>query len=115
MPFDDKTRNRLARFVADARQLVATEFRDQFRLRYGITESGEVAPLEKLVDLDDAGRASAARLREHIEYLASAHPEEGDGSKAAVERLAREQSFTIVNRLAALRMAEKRDLIVESV
>jgi len=36
-------------------------------------------------------------------------------TSSAVERLAREQAFTILNRLAAIRMAEKRGLIVESV
>ena len=32
-----------------------------------------------------------------------------------MDRLAREQAFTVLNRLAAIRMAEKRDLVVESV
>lgn len=115
MPFDPVTRNRLARFVTDARELVKKEFTEQFKLLYGVSESGEVAPLNKLVDLDDAGRATAARIRERIDYLTHTHSEEREEAKAAVERLAREQAFTIVNRLAAIRMAEKRGLIVESV
>jgi hypothetical protein len=32
-----------------------------------------------------------------------------------VERIAREQAFTVLNRLAALRMAEARGILIESV
>ena len=33
---------------------------------------------------------------------------EREWAKAAVDRLAREQAFTVLNRLAAVRMAERR-------
>ena len=71
--------------------------------------------LEKLTHLDQTQLATAALLRERIDYLVRSYPEEKGGVAAAVERLAREQAFTFVNRLAAIRMAEKRGLIVESV
>src|SRR6266496_1836537 len=116
MTFDNSTRNRLASFVKDARNLIANEFTQQFQHIYGISEKGEVTPLDQLREhLDDAGLSTATLLRERIDYLVKTHPDEKDGTKAAVERLAREQAFTVLNRLAALRMAEKRDLIVESV
>jgi hypothetical protein len=115
MSFDKTTRNRLARFVADARRVIADEFTEQFQSLYGISAKGEITPLEKLGHLDDAALATAALLRERIEYLEKTHPDDKDGTKAAVARLAREQAFTILNRLAAIRMAEKRGLIVESV
>jgi hypothetical protein len=115
MSFDKPTRNRLAKFVSDARGLIADEFTEQFQSLYGISAKGEIAPLDKLGHLDDAGLATAALLRERIDYLEKTHPDDKDGTKAAVARLAREQAFTILNRLAAIRMAEKRGLIVESV
>ena len=115
MAFDKPTRNRLAKLVADARGVIADEFTEQFQSLYGISAKGDIAPLDKLGHLDESGLATAALLRERIEYLEKTHPDDKDGTKAAVARLAREQAFTILNRLAAIRMAEKRGLIVESV
>jgi hypothetical protein len=115
MAFDKPTRNRLASFVNDARRVIADEFTLQFQGLYGISERGGLTPLDQLGHLDDAGLATAAMLRERIDYLVKIHPDDKDGASAAVARLAREQAFTILNRLAAIRMAEKRGLIVESV
>jgi len=115
MAFDKPTRNRLATFVGKARDLIADEFTQQFQSLYGISDNGTVTPLVQLKHLDDVGQATAALLRERIDYFIKTHPEERDSKKGAVTRLAREQAFTILNRLAAIRMAEKRDLIVESV
>jgi hypothetical protein len=115
MAFDKPTRNRLAKFVADARGVIADEYTEQFQSLYGISAKGDIAPLDKLSHLDEAGTVTAALLRERIGYLERTHPDDKDGTKAAVARLAREQAFTILNRLAAIRMAEMRGLIVESV
>lgn len=115
MAFDQPTRNRLARFVKDARDLITDEFTQKFAERFGIADDGTCAPLEKLTHLDEPGLATAALLRQRIDYLVNSHPEERTGRAAAVKRLAREQAFTVLNRLAALRMAEKRQLILESV
>ena len=115
MAFDSSTRNRLAGFVKDARDLVTREFAQKFKELYGISENGQIAPLEKLSHLDEMGRATAVLLRERIEYLARSQPQEKKGLAEAVARLVREQAFTVVNRLAAIRMAEKRGLIPLSV
>jgi hypothetical protein len=115
MAFDQATRNLLARFVSDARRLIAEEFTYQFQSLYGISDSGEITSLHELRHLDESQKATAARLRERINYLVESHLDETKPTTAAVERLAREQAFTILNRLAAIRMAEKRGLIVESV
>jgi hypothetical protein len=115
MAFDQPTRNRLARFVQEARKYIASEFTQQLQSLYGISEKGGLSPIEALAHLDDAGLAVAVLLRERIDYLIRSHPEEKDGCASAVARLAREQAFTVLNRLAAVRMAEKRGIIVESV
>lgn len=115
MSFDSPTRARLARFVTEARKLLASEFTEKFQRVYGISPSGEVAPVETLPDLDDTQRATAQLLRERLAHLIAANPSDRDAAAVAVARLSREQAFTILNRLAAVRMAEKRGLIVESV
>jgi hypothetical protein len=115
MAFDTTTRNRLASFVAAARGLIADEFTEQFQSLYGISATGDIAPLDRLSHLDEEGLGIAARLRERIDYLIKNHPHDRDGAKVAVARLAREQAFTVLNRLAAVRMTEKRGIIVESV
>jgi len=114
MAFDKPTRNRLAAFVATARNLITDEFTQQFQSLYGIAETS-LTELAQLSHLDDAGLAVAGLLRERIDYLVKTHQEDKEGLKAAVARLAREQAFTVLNRLAAVRMAEKRGLIAESV
>ena len=115
MAFDTPTRNRLARFVSDARELIKEEFKQQFQSLYGIAEDGAVTPLDQLRHLDEEGLATAELLRSRIDYLVRTHPEERDGKAVAVDRLARELAFTVLNRMAAIRMAEKRGLIEESV
>lgn len=64
MAFDKPTRNRLSSFVAEARDLIAGEFAQQFQSLYGISDKGTIAPLEQLCHLDDIGLATAALLRE---------------------------------------------------
>ena len=115
MPFDTQTRNRLARFVTDARELIASEFAEQLQSIYGLSTSGDIAPLADLKDLDEEQRSIAELLRERVDYLKRVVCGEKDRAVAAIDRLTREQAFTVLNRLAALRMAEKRGFIVESV
>jgi hypothetical protein len=115
MPFNTQTRNQLARFVTDARELIAVEFAQQLVTIYGVSASGEITPLEDLKHLDEQHRAVAELLRERIEYLKTSSSHEKNPAASAIHRFTREQAFTVLNRLAALRMAEKRDIIIESV
>lgn len=46
-------------------------------------------------------------------YLSPA--KQGQAVKAALERIVREQAFTVLNRIVALRMAEARGLLIESI
>ena len=115
MAFDTNTRNRLAKFVAEARRVLTEEFSEQLQSLYGISATGGIAPLERLIHLDAEGLELAATLRQRIAYLTSSSPAAGNATKPAIDRLTREQAFTVLNRLAAIRMAEKRGLIVESV
>ncbi len=66
MAFDQSTRNRLARFVGEARALLTEEFTRQLQNDYGLDPArGEVTDLAKLTQLDDAGRETARILPRH--------------------------------------------------
>lgn len=113
MAFDKETRNRLQRFVNEARVLLEQEFTRQLQHDHGLDPvSGSVAELAALSHLDDAGRETARILRELL-----AHYRAGGAADpaAALQRIVREQAFTVLNRLAAVRLAEARGLLIESV
>lgn len=113
MAFDQTTRNRLQRFVNDARRVLEEEFTRQLQNDYGMDpNSGAVAELAGLRHINDAQRETARILRETLAHYTAS----GDmDSKLGLDRIVREQAFTVLNRLAALRMAEARGLLIESV
>ncbi|MDB5322186.1 MAG: hypothetical protein JWN40_3817 [Phycisphaerales bacterium] len=114
MAFDQTTRNRLARFVGDARRILTEEFTRQCKQDYGIDpDSGEVSDLARLTQLNDSQRATARILRDTIDHYVAGSP--SGGSRVAIERIIREQAFTVLNRLCALRMAEARDILIQAV
>jgi len=115
MAFDNPTRNRLARLVSDCRRLLTDEFSIQLQQHYGIQPDGQIIPLEQLGHLDDEQRGVAVMLRERISHIASGLTDEKRPAEAAVDRLLREQAFTVLNRFAALRMCEERELVQECV
>lgn len=117
MSFDQSTRNRLARFVADARGLLTQEFTRQLQNDYGLDpERGTVTDLARLGHLDDQRRETATILRATLEHYLAGNPKPtAKARQDALERIVREQAFTVLNRLAALRMAEARELLLESV
>ncbi len=113
MAFDQTTRNRLQRFVNDARRVLEEEFTRQFQNDFGLDpNSGTVAELASLRHINDAQRESARILRDTLAHYCAG----GDiDARQGLDRIVREQAFTVLNRLAALRMAEARGLLVESV
>lgn len=117
MAFDQPTRNRLARFVGEARAVLTEEFTRQLQHEYGLDPArGEVTEVAKLTQLDDARRETARILRETLaHYLAGQSAPTAKVRQEALDRLVREQAFTVLNRLCALRMAEARGLLIESI
>jgi hypothetical protein len=117
MPFDDATRNRLQRFVTSARDLLAAEFAHQLQEDYGLDlSSGDMAPLQQLFHLDDRRLETARILREIMAHYLGAEIEAGKESRRAVlDRIVREQAFTVLNRLAALRLMETRGILIPCV
>lgn len=114
MAFDQPTRNRLQKFVSDGRSLLTEEFTRQLQNNYGLDPvSGDVTALENLAHLDDMRRETARILRVTLAHYQASSPDAA--VKDLLERIVREQAFTVLNRLAALRMAEARELLIESV
>ena len=113
MAFDQTTRNRLQRFVIDARRALEEEFTRQLQNDYGLDPvSGTASPLESLRHINDQQRETARILRDTLaHYCANSDTD----THAGLDRIVREQAFTVLNRLAALRMAEARGLLIESV
>ncbi|MDB3898533.1 BREX-1 system adenine-specific DNA-methyltransferase PglX [Gammaproteobacteria bacterium] len=118
MPLDKDIRNRLHGFVTDARELLTDEFTRQLQQDYGMDpKAGSVADVSSLTHLDDMRLETAQLLRDiQAHYLAGI---QGSSSikvqKDVLTRIAREQAFTVLNRLAALRMMEARGLLQESI
>ncbi|GAB1471749.1 BREX-1 system adenine-specific DNA-methyltransferase PglX [Chloroflexota bacterium] len=116
MAFDQSTRNRLARFVSETRFLLSEEFTRQLQNEYGMDpESGAVTELEKLTALDDSRRETARILRETLEYYLAGKADDKKNRQETLQRIVREQAFTVLNRLCALRMAESRGILIESI
>ncbi|MFQ4140549.1 Eco57I restriction-modification methylase domain-containing protein [Nodosilinea sp. PGN35] len=114
MAFDQTTRNRLQRFVSDTRSLLTEEFTRQLQNDYGLDPvAGGMTALENLAHLDDVRRETARILRVTLAHYQASSPDAA--VKDLLERIVREQAFTVLNRLAALRMAEARELLIESV
>ncbi len=113
MAFDQTTRKRLNDFVNDARRVLEEEFTRQLQNDYGMDpNAGTVAELASLRHINDAQRETARILRDTLAHYTAS----GDmNATQGLDRIVREQAFTVLNRLAALRMAEARGLLVESV
>ena len=121
MAFDQTTRNRLNRFVADSRGLLATEFTRQLQATYGMNPAtGDVTDISSLAGLTPHQQETAQLLRDTFEHYLAANDHAKGKSKekesrlAALDRIVREQAFTVLNRLAALRMSEARGFLTES-
>ena len=124
MSFDRATRNLLANTVGKIRDRLKADVMDELR-RLGFQDDGTVLDLGAIGGLSEAERTAAAALRALLAHLIAAERgADGAGARgrgeravaqAAYDRMAREIGFTTLNRLVALRMAEERGLIVESV
>ncbi|MGI1968913.1 BREX-1 system adenine-specific DNA-methyltransferase PglX [Shewanella baltica] len=118
MAFDQSTRNRLQKFVSKARAILGEEFTRQLQATYGLDpKQGTVAAIDSLTHLDNRQRQTAHLLRETLAHYLSTTPGKGekDRTKQVLDRIVREQAFTVLNRLAALRMAEARGFLLESI
>ncbi|WP_120997716.1 Eco57I restriction-modification methylase domain-containing protein [Stutzerimonas urumqiensis] len=116
MAFDQSTRNRLQKLVSDCRKLLSEEFSIQLQQTYGIDpHSGEVAGLDRLTHLSDRDRQTAQLLRDTLAHYLAVDADDNAHRIASIDRIIREQAFTVLNRLAALLMMEARGLLAAAV
>jgi hypothetical protein len=116
MAFDQSTRNRLQRLVGDCRKLLVDEFSLQLQQTYGLDpKTGEVTPLDRLAHLSDRDRHTAQLLRETLAHYLAGQADSAEHRQQGIERMIREQAFTVLNRLAALLMMEARGLLLPAV
>ena len=105
---DDAEIKSIEHFVSAQREAIKEDLRQQLSL-YGIDSDGTLLPEESLSHLsEDEGRV-ARQLRQSLEHKASAMKR-----PAALAALLREQAFTVLNRMVAIRMAEERGVIPPS-
>jgi hypothetical protein len=113
MAFDQTTRGRLQKFVTDARELLSKEFARQLQNDYGMDpDTGAIDALEKLTHIDDTKLETARMLRDTFGHYSDSGS--GGDPKDIINRIVREQAFTVLNRLCAVRMAEARNIIIQS-
>lgn len=114
MSFNDATRRLLQNFVSAARGILTEEFTRQFQNDYGIDpQTGEVSKIEDLHQLNDEKKQTPRLLRDTLKHYQATNP--SSSIKDNMERIIREQAFTVLNRLCALRVAEARGIIIESI
>ena len=114
MALTQGARNKIKSIVQSAKKLLMNEFESQLQQYYGIRPDGTCLLVEELTSREASVIETARLLRQRLHYL-----EEGiaGSNKApeAVRQLIREQAFTILNRFAAVRMSEERNIIRESI
>jgi hypothetical protein len=116
MAFDKPTRARLQKLVNTCRNLLSDEFSIQLQKTYGVDpKTGEATPLSRLAHLDDKQRHTAEVLRLTMVHYLGAEANDAAHRIAVIDRILREQAFTVLNRLAALLMMEARGHLIESV
>jgi len=106
---DKARRSRLKSVVGQARRVVEEDVRVQVR-RLGIDEN-EIKPVERLPHLSTADKELRQKIIEALEKEKAGDISHGE----AFDRYVRHVGFTYVNRIAALRAMEVRNLIKETV
>jgi hypothetical protein len=116
MSFDKETRNLLSRTVSACRRRLLEDVTDQLRGKFGMHGDGTIIPVDRLTHLSASESTDARALRDlagHYATLIHGSPEKK--AEGVFERLSLEISFTILNRLAALRLCEERGLVIECI
>lgn len=106
---DSHQRSILERLVSRARRILEEDLRDQASGRFGIDPDGTIAD-EDALRLDPTALAQRHEIVAVIEHLLS----EGETPVDAISRLIREATFTHLNRLVAIRIAEALSLLPPS-
>ncbi|MFO7683672.1 MAG: N-6 DNA methylase [Chloroflexota bacterium] len=115
MAFDNDTRNLLARTVSSARALLTADVQNQLQASYGLYPHGRRLTIAHTPTAQQPG-AELTDLWDHFAANEPANPQSPTANlQSAYQRLVREIGFTLLNRLAALRLCEERGIVIECV
>jgi hypothetical protein len=116
MSFDKETRNFLSKTVSACRRRLLEDVTGQLRGKFGMHGDGTIIPVDRLTHLSMSESADARALRDLADHYATLiHGSPEKRAEGVFERLSLEISFTILNRLAALRLCEERGLVIECI
>lgn len=112
-------RSRLQSFVNDSKSLLTDFVKHALQSTYGIWEDGTIRPVYDLPTDNTEIIHTARLLRQRIDHIKNTLPGEYEEGSAedkkknakAVSQLVAEQAFTLLNRMAAVRMAGERGII----
>jgi hypothetical protein len=107
---DKGTRNAIERATQGARKLLERDFVSQLEGTFDVLRTGEVA-------IRGGGHLSAEQLHQRDRIVSAINHKRAAGmtSGAAVVDFIRDAAFTTLNRFAALKMLEARDLVQECI
>lgn len=110
MPLSDPERKALTRAVEKCRKLLEDETHEQLEVIYRFARDGAPRPLAGIRSSIERGVAEELReWQRHLMGMASGS--EKQRRRTALRRMAEETTFTVLHRLAALRMAEERGVL----
>lgn len=113
MAFNIEARQRLQRFVKEARSIIEKDFLGQMQRTFAMDPvTGRMAKLNDLQHLSIASYETASDLREVFYHYRAQDVKVSD--TALLKRILREQTQTFLHRFCTLRMAEERGVFMES-
>ena len=113
---DQDLRRRIQKMVAEARQVLEADVRERLEGVFGVT-SDRLEPIDKVSTLtsNPARKQERREIEAAIQHELRAEPDDRMAMTRAVDRFVRESAFTHLNRLAALKILERRGLVPESI
>ncbi len=113
MEFSQEQRIKLLNLVWNCRSLLSAEFKSQLQSIYGIDpDTGIIQSLDNMKHLESNQFQISRILRETIQHYCS---KPGSNATDEINRVLREQAFTILNRFVAIKLAERRGICYETI
>ena len=110
---DDQIRNQIETFVGKVRNLLEKDISEQLEGVYGLHKDGILEDLSSLPQIKDD--LKARRAREGFVYFITNEISQKQSKQEAIRHLVLSLSFTHLNRLIALKLMERRKVILESI
>jgi hypothetical protein len=110
---DKEIRNRIRKMVQDARDILQNEISELLEGVFGLHSNGTIEDISRLPAIKDD--ENAIKAREGFAYFIEREVSAGGTKSDAVDKLILGLTFTHLNRLVALKLMERRNVIRESV